>query len=237
MLDLPIGAPGVYNVGVLQPFIDKLPSEEHREALVLVFNLIQLSRLVDDFAAAVALLDYVEKSGADVEVVSPGSSKPIEIARVVHALKLWNDMAGRDASMTVFHFGKTLAAIRSGLSGLSSIKGDVEHARLRATAKRFRQDFPNFEKTRHGAGHRAELTASVSSLSEHSASGVFIFGTLKDRTYTVTFAGGRRTLAIDHQTRGNLAEIANEIFAAFPKIAADLPPLNLSKTSHSPQPL
>ena len=64
---------------------------------------------------------------------------------------------------------------------------------------------------------------------EHSAGGEFIWGTLKDRKYTVTFAGGHRTLAIDHQTRGNLADIANEVFAAFPKLSAKLPPLNLSK--------
>jgi hypothetical protein len=234
MLDLPIGSPGVYDVSVLQPFVDELPPEEHRCALVLIFNLVQISRLVDDFAAAVALLDYAEKSAADVEAVSPGASKPIEIARVVHALKLWNDMAGRDAAMTVFHFGKTLAAIRSGLNDLSTLKGDVEHARLRAAAKRFRQDFPISEKTRHGTGHRAELTASVNSLRENLASGEFIWGRLKDRKYTVTFAGGHRTLAIDHRTRDNLAEIANEVFAAFPKISANLPPLNLSKVLPAP---
>jgi hypothetical protein len=237
MLDLPIGSPGVYDVSVLQPFVDKLPPEEQRGALVLLFNLIQISSLVDDFAAAVALLDYVEKAGADVEAVSPGNCKPIEIVRVVHALKLWNGMAGRDAAMTIFHFGKTLAAIRTCLNGLSSIKGDVEHTRLRAAAKRFRQDFPNFEKLRHVVGHRAETTASATSLKEHSASGVFILGTLKDRTYTITFDGGLRILAIDHQTRGNLAEIANEIFSAFPNIAANLPPLNMSKMSQPPTPL
>jgi hypothetical protein len=237
MLDLPIGSPGVYDLGVLQPFVDKLPSEEQRGALMLLFNLVQISRLVDDFAAAVALLDYVEKAGADVEAVNPGNCKPIEIVRVVHALKLWNGMAGRDAAMTVFHFGKTLAAIRTGLNDISSMKGDVEHTRLRAAAKRFRLDFPNFEKARHGVGHRAETTASVSSLQEHSANGVFIFGALTDRTYTITFDGGHRTLAIDHQTRETLAETANEAFSAFPKIAANLPSLNMSKMPHSPAPL
>ena len=140
MSGLAMGPFGVYDIGVLQPFVNELPPDEHRGALVLIFNLVQISRLVDDFAAAVALLDYVEKLAVDV--VSPCASKPIEIARVVHALKLWNDMAGRDAAMTVFHFGKTLAAIRRGLNDLSTLKGDVEHARLRAAAKRFRQDFP-----------------------------------------------------------------------------------------------
>ncbi|MEH2522038.1 hypothetical protein V1279_007611 [Bradyrhizobium sp. AZCC 1610] len=231
MLDLAIGSPGVYDVGFLQPFVDALPPAEHPGAMVLIFNLVQISRLVDDFGAAVALLDYVEKSAADVNAVSPGTSKPIEIARVVHVLRLWNGMAGRDAAMTVFHFGKTLAAIRSGLNSLPSIIDDVEHTRLRAAAKRFRQDFPNFEKTRNGTGHRAELTASVNSLSEHLAGGEFIFDGLEDRTYTITYEGSHRTLVIDHQTRGNLAETANEVFAAFPKISANLPPLNLSKAS------
>jgi hypothetical protein len=126
MFDLPIGSPGVYDVSALQPFVDKLPTEEQRGALVLLFNLVQISRLVDEFAAAVALLDYVEKLRADVEAVQPGDNKPLEIVRIIHALKLWNGMAGRDATMTIFHFGKTLAAIRTSLNGLPSIKDDVE---------------------------------------------------------------------------------------------------------------
>jgi hypothetical protein len=233
MFDVPIGSPGVYDVGVLQPFIDALPPAERRGALVLVFNLVQISRLVDDFGAAVALLDYVEKSAADVDAVNPGANKPIEVVRIVHVLKLWEDMAGRDAAMTVFHFGKALAAIRAGLSDLPSIKGDVEHTRLRAAAKRLRRDFPNFEKTRNGIGHRAELTASVASLREHSANGELIIGRLEKRAYTITSDGSHRTLIVDHQAHGNLAETASEVFTAFPKISGNLPPLSLSKPSQN----
>jgi hypothetical protein len=110
-------------------------------------------------------------TAVDVEAVSPGDSKPIEIARVVHTLKRWSGMAGPDAAITVFHFGKTLAAIRSGLSGLPSVKGKVNHSKLRAAAKRFRQEFPDFEQIRHAVGHRAELTVSANFIRTHSFEG------------------------------------------------------------------
>lgn len=224
---LAIGSPGVYDVAVLQPFIDQLPSEQQSGALLLIFNLVQISKLVDAFAAAVALLDHVENLATDVEAVHPGPSKPIEITRVVHALELWSEMAGRDAVMTVYHFEKTISAIRSALNAIPSVKSDVEHENLRAAARRFRQEFPDSEKARHAVGHRAELTASIKSIKAHSEAGAFVFGRLRSRAYTVSFDGIHRELAIDNSNRQKLAEIAHGVFSAFPKLAANLPPLNV----------
>lgn len=224
---LAIGSPGVYDVAALQPFVDQLPSDQQPGAALLIFNLVQISKLVDAFAAAVALLDHVEKLASDVEAVHPGPSKPIEIARAVHALELWSEMAGRDAVMTVYHFEQTIASVRSAQNGIPAVKSNVEHEALRAAAKRFRQDFPHSEKARHAVGHRAELTASIKSIQAHAEAGAFVFGRLRSRVYTVSFGGIHRELAIENGNRLKLAEIAQDVFSAFPKLAANLPPLNI----------
>ena len=224
---LAIGSPGVYDVAALQPFVDQLPSDQQSGASLLIFNLVQISKLVDAFAAAVALLDHVEKLALDVEAVHPGPSKPIEVARAVHALELWSEMAGRDAVMTVYHFEKTIASVRSALNDVPAVKCDVEHENLRGAAKRFRQDFPHSEKARHAVGHRAELTASIKSIKANSEAGAFIFGRLRSRVYTVSFDGVHRELAIENGNRLKFAEIARDVFSAFPKLAANLPPLNI----------
>ncbi|MBB5046440.1 hypothetical protein HNR60_001185 [Rhodopseudomonas rhenobacensis] len=230
MRRLPSGSPGVYDVGRLQPFVESLPAAEQEEALALIFNLIQIHRLVDDFAAAVALLDYTEQLEAQVKIVSPGSGEPTELARNLKTLNIWDEMAARDAAMTVFHFGKTVEAIRAASREIPTIKQNIEHARLRLATKRFRKEFPDFEMMRHAVGHRAEATSSLRSVKAHSAGGVFIFGSLERRTYTMTMKGDHHSLAIDHRTRLTLAEIARVVFSAFPEIEASLPQLNIATT-------
>ncbi|MCK1423902.1 hypothetical protein IVB15_01315 [Bradyrhizobium sp. 182] len=221
MSDLPADSPGVYDVGILQPFVDALPEEEQRSGMVVLFNLVQLHRLVNDFGGAVALLDHVEIEVKKIQVLR--TTQSVLFNRALHMYKIWSEMAGRDAAATIFHFGKTIDAIRSGMRKLPTILNGVDHDRLRAASKQFHRSFPDYALIRHGAGHRAESTASIQSLNKHSEDGTFIFGTIKDRVYTVTFESKHRTLAIDKPTRRILAQIAKSIYEAFPKLTESLP--------------
>ncbi len=203
MFELPAGSPGVHDVGVLQPFIDALPLDEQRGGMVVLFNLVQLSRLVNDFGGAVALLDHVEIELKKIQVLR--MQQPILFSRALHMYKIWSEIAGRDAAATVFHFGKTIDSIRGGMRQAPSIMNEVDHDQLREASKRFHRSFPDYAQIRHGAGHRAESTASVESLKKHSEEGTFIFGTIKDRTFTITFEGKHRTVEIENATRLVLA--------------------------------
>lgn len=224
---LAVNSPGVYDVAVLQPFLHGLPEEQQVGGGLLIYNLVQISKLVDAFAASVALLDYVEGLENAVEAVHPGSVKPIDIGRSVHALELWCEMAARDAVLTVYHFEKTIAAIRSVMRDVPVLISQVEHSWLRAAAKRTRLEFPHAEKARHAVGHRAELTDSVKSIKAHSEAGTFVFGRLASRVYTVSFEGVHRELAIDEGNRQKLAQIAHDVYSAFPMLAGKLPSLSL----------
>jgi hypothetical protein len=66
--------------------------------------------------------------------------------------------------MTVFHFGKSLLAIRTSMKKSPTIQAEVDHNALREAAKLLERDFPNYDLARHAAGHRAEAMASLEEL-------------------------------------------------------------------------
>jgi hypothetical protein len=166
------------------------------------------------------LLDLVDLQQRDAEA---SNLDPEARARCTHMLMGWIEMAGREAAMTVFHFGKTLTAVRRGYKGLTSVEVSADHAALRATFKRFTHEFPDADKTRHGVAHRGEATSTGSELASHAQDGVFLLGKMTARKYTITFGGRHRTLTVDGSVRRVLAEIANATTAAFPVIAPGLP--------------
>ncbi len=225
MTSLPIGTPGVYDVGAMEAFVHRLPAAQQQAALVLTFNLVRISGYANNFCAAVSLLEFTEIECNKLNQAVPKSSITIEIARILGTLELWAEMGARDAAMTIFHFSKTLDAIRACLKDLPSVNGDVEHNKLREAAKRFRSEFPNAEKARHGVAHQAEITASLDSIKANSVAGNLVFGALKGRIYTVTNEGKHHSLSITKQSHYKLVEIVDSVFKAFPSIVEDLPPV------------
>jgi len=71
--------------------------------MVVLFNLVQLDRLVNDFGGAIALLDHVEIEVKKILILR--RTEPILFSRALHMYKIWAEMAGRDAAATIFHFG------------------------------------------------------------------------------------------------------------------------------------
>ncbi|WFU14132.1 hypothetical protein [Bradyrhizobium sp. CB3481] len=213
--------PDIYNIGSLEPFVHALPAEEQPAAMVLIFNLIQLNRLVNDFGAAVALLEHAESHLASIQILQTQNS--LTFVKESHVLELWKEMAGRDSTSTIFHFGKTLEAFGKSMNRSPTIANGALHEKLRAAKRSFRTAFPAFELLRHGVSHRAESTISLESLKKHSENGAFIFGKMTNRSFTISFEGAHRTLTIDKPTRRVLAKITNETYAAFPRLTPNLP--------------
>jgi hypothetical protein len=97
---------------------------------------------------------------------------------------------------------------------------------LRAAAKTFREAFPTVEKARHGAGHRAETVANITTVKGHAQGGQKLhFGGMDGRTYTVTFDGEDRRVILVEATRKSLADITRDVYAAFNELEDLLPPL------------
>ncbi|TIP06462.1 MAG: hypothetical protein E5X72_01725 [Mesorhizobium sp.] len=217
------GEPGVYDIGILQPFVNRLPEGEEEAGMLMLFALVRLNGYLCDLQAAIGLIDHVEAvrlqvTGSQMDQVRKNGSQ--------HMLSLWMDMAGRDAAMTLFHYDKTLSAIRSEMRHVPFICSKTDHPRLRAAAKAFREGFPTAEKARHGVGHRAETLAGIASVKVHAIDGKKLhFGGMDGRTYTVTFEGADRKLSLVEATWRSLANITREVYAAFPQLDGLLPPI------------
>lgn len=215
-----VGQPGVFDVAALEPFIWGMPAAEQHSAMLLMFQLLQLNAYTNQFNAAVALLGLVEMQ---TDALPQSTTRTIDETRNRHVLKLWCEMAGRDAAITVFHFGKTLGFVRRSLDKMPSICSGVNFVELREVSKQFHRSFPDFEMMRHAVGHSAEAVASLDVLKAHSCDGVFIFGKMSGRIYTLTFEGAHRSLEVTRSTCGLLADYTNRVYAAFPQVVDTLP--------------
>lgn len=225
--------PGVYDIGVLEPFVHSLPNEDEQyHSMVLLLNLTKLDGYVNDYAAAIGLHSHTEELRRSVLAV--GNEDRLTFNRTMHMLKLWDEMAGREAAMTVFHFGKSLSAIRASMKSTPTIMAEADHNSLREAAKLLEREFPNYDLARHAAGHRAEAMASLEELKKHAVElgdkQQFIPGIVIDHDYIATFEKKELRVALTENSRRKLAQIEALAYAAFPKFADLLPPVNVGST-------
>jgi hypothetical protein len=217
MIDLPpIGSPGVYDVGVLNSFLQTVRSDKQQEVMVLIYNAIALHNLVDDFASSVAMLDHIDQFVLDERDVGK-----IETTKSLKCLAAWRDMSGREAAMTLYHFKETLEGLCRNAGRIGEINTDS--SALRAARARFKSEFPDVDAVRHAMAHRAESTATLENLKANACSGFFQIARVKGRTLNVTRRKQNYSLEIDNDRRRVLAGIANDVLCAFRAIAGDLP--------------
>jgi len=88
----------------------------------------------------------------------------------------WDMVACRDATMTVYHLGKTMELTRSSLKRVPEIQDLVVLDKIKEAGKNYKRYFPTFEKARHAVAHAAELFQSPEKMRENAASGEMIFG-------------------------------------------------------------
>lgn len=238
MQDFEPNSPGIYDIGILEPFIHSIPNDdEQHHSMMLVFNLIRLSDYVNDYTGAVGLHSYTENLRQSVRAC--GKDDALTFSHNILMLKTWDEMAGRDAAMTIFHFGEALAAIRSAMKDTPTIRAEADHNSLREAAKLLRREFPNYELARHAAAHRAEAVASLDTIKKHAVDcgngkRRFVWGVVVDHTYIATFENRELRVSLAEEARKQVAQIAYLTYAAFPKLKDLLPKLNMGSSLVSP---
>lgn len=227
MYEFELGTPGVYDIGILEPFIQSLDSKEEQPGMLVLFNLIELNTYLNDFTAAVGLHEYVALMIEDA--LATQMKDTLTTNRKMHMLKVWNNMAGREAAMAVFHFGKAIESVRAGLKNVPSIKEHVLHDELRSVKRQLSRDFPGHEMARHAAGHRAEAVKSMDELKRHAVQKdngkEFILTNVGENQYRATFKGEEVSIGLDQRSREKLRALASRVYTAFPKLSGLLPPI------------
>ena len=220
-----LNGPGVYSINLLEPFIHSLPSDDEQcHTMVLLHNLVCLNHYTSDYNAAVGLHRQAEHLRKSVLTIGPSDTA---YNRNLHMLKLWDEMAGREAAMTVFHFGTALSTIRSSMRNAPTLMAATNHQILRQAAKQLEKDFPKYELTRHAASHRAEAMASLDELKKHALNlgnrKQFLMGSVTNSVYTATFEGQELNVALTDAARQKLSDIMALAYSAFPTLAGKLP--------------
>jgi hypothetical protein len=148
----------------------------------------------------------------------------------MHILNKWDDMAGREASMTVFHVGKTLMQIKENLRLTETIRADADSAVLRSASRELERAFPNYEVARHAAGHRAEAFASLDSMKANAIDveegQKLLIGSMDGDEYVATFKKKLIKVPLNEEARQRLNGVVALIYSAFPKLVHMLPQLN-----------
>ncbi|MBB6469263.1 hypothetical protein HNQ96_005152 [Aminobacter lissarensis] len=187
----------------------------------MLFNLTRLNDFVNEFAAAIALLELVDQ--LEKMVVSDQTQDELTYTKNRHANCLWQEMAGRDAAMTVYQYRHTLEGIRKSMQYVPTMAASVNQGGLRNAWRALLGHFPN-DLIRHAAGHRGEDIASPEKFKSHAVGGTaYRLPHMDGRTYRVTYKGAAHELVVDHPSLLKLKEVTTSAYAAFPALNGKLP--------------
>lgn len=178
--------------------VSGLPPDEQTEAWLVSSCLAGLDQHVSNFRAALTLFDFC-LANSRVLHETMAEDEPSAIG----AIDNWPLVAARDATITIYHFGTSLQAIRAALSACPTLGEWVDASVLREVSRQFRGRFPEFVALRHGVSHAAELTKDRPNFQRNAFSGdysgpgikitkaqnLMLQNCLLGRQFTTTFKG------------------------------------------------
>jgi hypothetical protein len=223
------GTAGVYDAAELKQFVETLPTEEEQHhSMISLLNLRNLSSYVNDYASAVGLHRHVQDLRESV--LRTNEPNTLVFNNHMHLLKNWDEMAGREAAMTLFHVGKALLHIKTNMHRTETIKAESVSENLRKASGELERAFPNYNVARHAAGHRAEAVGSLEKVKLHAVDieggQQFIIGNVQGDDYVATFEKKLLKVPLTEEARQRLNDVVALIYSAFPKLVHMLPPLN-----------
>ena len=190
--------------------VSAFPEGERKQAVALLGLFGALSHYTDRFEYALRLFELSE--GELAKTLSPGPKMEDQDARFMHAG--WMQIAARDATMTLFHFAKTIDEIRGSLRYLPTLRPLVKNDAIRVSAKLFRARFPNYLEMRHTVAHSGE-TASLEARARDAVGTISMRENLLGRRFTSTVNGRYLSTEISPRAVAHLADVQTRFFSAF----------------------
>ena len=156
-----------------------------------------------EFAAAVMLFDFCT-DGIDAEKNGqPVSGLP---------LAEWRRMAGRDAGMSMYHFGMTIETVGKFDGKHAWLSSQMDLGVIKETKDIMNNSFPGWKRTRHAIAHRADFFLDPSKSREHRipvSPGVTrtFWNRLQGRQFSRSLNGKVSICEVSEATLGRLIEI------------------------------
>jgi hypothetical protein len=127
-----------------------LSSKERDFAGQIEELVLEIQFFANDFGSAASLLDYCH----ELERTQPRSE-------LGGRSFWWKFVAGRDGAMSLYHFLRTLEAIRGSLNLIPSLRGNIDHVLLRKSERFFHNHFPVALKMRTAIAHLGEIGNTI----------------------------------------------------------------------------
>jgi hypothetical protein len=229
-------------------YTSELPESEQTAAFFVEGQLLDFHSYVIRFGAVLSLFDYgarkyavaTEKHKVEKQKIkgTPGyheAYRPIrkEYHDALELYREWMRIAARDGAMVIYHFGKSIEALKRNLHQCPTLEQLVSRDDLRLATNLFREHFPRFETIRDAVGHQGELTEDPKSFAKNSFTGVYnapgiqIGETARNSVISDTISGGRKYIVtnkgkilsyeVSRETLANLASVKDSFYDAFRK--------------------
>ncbi|MPZ55958.1 MAG: hypothetical protein GEU91_05535 [Rhizobiales bacterium] len=186
---------------------EKIPAFDLESALL------ELDGYIKKFECALQIFDY--SRGRKEELLKDIEYDMSDFFNMMG----WERVAARDGAMTIWHFAKCLAGIRSRLNEVPTINAKVNHTELRTAAKLFESKFKDFEDVRNAVAHIAELHKNSQASdfnSIHAAGGSHRMSeNFHGRTFASSFEGKLVHYTVSQETLNDLIAIKDRAFDAF----------------------
>jgi hypothetical protein len=190
--------------------VSAFPSNERECAAALYRLFAALSHYTHSFEYALRLFEYSESELS--KMLSPIPQMKDQEARFMFAG--WMHIAARDATMSLYHFAKTIEEIRDSFRYLPTLRLLVRHDIIRISVKLFDAQFPNYLKMRHSVAHSAEF-ASIKARKQNATRTVSMRENLLGRQFTSSINGRLISTDITALTLTRLVNIETRFFSAF----------------------
>jgi len=181
-----------------------------------------LDNFVTDFYAALELFDYTEthyKTGFENVPANP----PPSLGVVFNVPMKWQFIAARDGAMTIFHFQKTMEAIRGSSTFAPSLYKQLDTEKLKLAKKLFDSYFPRATKMRNIVGHAAENTMQPLERDGSKLQGVTVLHSLAGRRYITDYDGETFTYELSEANLRKLNTVKLRIFEGFDLVNVHIP--------------
>jgi hypothetical protein len=213
--------------------VEKLPEAERSSATVIAFQVQNLERALECFAADLRLFDFCaqHESAAAIrafdDAVAAATGRRKDAGAEAPAFR-WPLTPGqslfiacRDATLALWNFMQAAKAIRSNLNGTPSLCARVDIKAIDDALARFHREFPDTKPLMDAVRHQAELTKTPSTLrANHREDGDLWTDNLAGRTFlTTAFGGDMVSFELSATSLAMLEAIAAHIFGAFPSSA------------------
>src|SRR4051812_35353274 len=135
------------------------PEEQIITAWEISNGLRNLSRYCRGFQIAMSLFDFSKAETVRFEADGIKPSLPFQE---------WMYLAGRDAAITIFHFGKAISIIRRTIfDNCPELAAKLDESEFQKVISFFKKRFPRWEGIRHTVAHAAEMALDPAEAPKH----------------------------------------------------------------------